>query len=44
MDPKQVDENAKAVLAALEQSLQKGAKNIESVRLKLTMGPSVKVA
>ncbi|MEM2225918.1 MAG: 50S ribosomal protein L1 [Candidatus Bathyarchaeia archaeon] len=44
MDPKRIEENAKAVLGALEESLQKGAKNIESVRLKLTMGPSMKVA
>jgi large subunit ribosomal protein L1 len=43
MDPGAVAENARAVLGALEQSLQKGARNIESVRLKLTMGPSVKV-
>ncbi|MBS7645598.1 50S ribosomal protein L1 [Candidatus Bathyarchaeota archaeon] len=43
MPDEEIAENALAVVAAVEAKLPKGPKNVDNIRLKATMGPSVKV-
>ncbi len=43
MPDEQIAENTLTILSALEAKLPKGSKNIENIRLKATMSPSVKV-
>jgi large subunit ribosomal protein L1 len=43
MEPRKVAENAAACLSALERKLPMGPRNIETVYIKLTMGPPVKL-
>lgn len=43
MPEEAIAENAQAVLSAIEAKLPKGPKNVDNIRLKATMSPSVKV-
>ena len=43
MSDDQIAENVQAVIKRVEAKLKKGVKNIRSVSLKATMGPSIKV-
>jgi large subunit ribosomal protein L1 len=43
MSEDELADNALAVVSAVEAKLPKGPKNVDNIRLKATMGPSVKV-
>lgn len=43
MDSKHVAENIQAIIAALEQNLEKGMDNIRNVFVKTTMGPAIEI-
>jgi large subunit ribosomal protein L1 len=43
MPEEQVVENIRAVLSRLEGRLKRGFRNVESVYVKTTMGPSVRI-
>ncbi len=44
MPDDEISENVQAVLTGIRGKLKRGAKNIDSVQIKMTMGPSVKVS
>lgn len=43
MEDEEIAENIEAVLSSLARSLKRGMRNVRSVYLKLTMGPSIRV-
>jgi len=43
MSDEEIAENVQAIIRRVEPKLKKGIKNIRSVRLKATMGPSIKI-
>jgi len=43
MDPEQIAENIEAIIRRLEEKLERGRENIESIYVKTTMGPSERI-